>query len=324
MTTSLNIIFAGTPEFSAPCLQALLDSQHSVIAVLTQPDKPAGRGQKLTQSPIKQLAIAHHIPVLQPITLRDADIQQALRDLIADVMIVAAYGLILPQAVLDMPRYGCINVHASLLPRWRGASPIQSSILHGDKQTGVTIMQMARGMDTGDMLHKAFTDINDNDTAETLHDRLSIMGAQALMETLDHIDALTPEKQDETLVTLAPKILKQDALIDWNQSARAIDCKIRAFNPWPIAFSHLDAHIIRIFKSSVVNDQSSPILDGAQLNFPTNPGTITHADKHGIVIATQENFIRLEQLQLPGGKVLNAADLLHSKQALFKPGKLFK
>jgi methionyl-tRNA formyltransferase len=309
--TSLKIIFAGTPEFVIPTLDALSQSPHQLISILTQPDKPAGRGQKLSASPAKQWALQHQIPVMQPASLRDEAIQQTLRDLQPDVMIVAAYGLLLPEAVLSIPRFGCINIHPSILPRWRGASPIQSAILNGDTQTGVTIMQMEKGMDSGPMLHKVFTLIESKDTAKTLHDRLAILSANALIDTLKNIDHLKPEPQNAEQVTFAHKILKDHGHINWHQAATVIDCAIRAFNPWPIAYAHTNNTVIRIFQASILDEKSS-----------STPGTILRAGKDGIDVTSTTHVLRLEQLQCPGGKVLSARELLHSKQSLFQPGAL--
>ena len=232
---ALNIIFAGTPDFAAVALAALLESEHNVIAVYTQPDRPAGRGRKLKASPVKQLALEHNLPVLQPTSLKGAEEQQQLADFQPDLMVVAAYGLLLPKVVLETPRYGCLNIHASLLPRWRGAAPIQRAILAGDSESGVTIMQMDEGLDTGGMLYKLTTPIDDGDSAQQLHDRLAELGADALLQTLAKLPGgLEPEPQDEAQATYAKKLDKQEAAIDWTHSARQITRQINAFNPWPV------------------------------------------------------------------------------------------
>ncbi|RKZ96443.1 MAG: methionyl-tRNA formyltransferase, partial [Gammaproteobacteria bacterium] len=235
----LKIIFAGTPDFAAVALQSLLDSQHEIIAVYTQPDRPAGRGRKLTASPVKALALEHDIPVYQPVSLKDEAAQQELIELQADIMIVVAYGLILPEIILAAPQYGCLNIHASILPRWRGAAPIQRAILAGDQATGVTIMQMDKGLDTGDMLLINRCAINPGDTASSLHDQLALMGGTAIMQTLADIEAhrLQPQAQDDTQATYAHKLDKQEAQIDWHQDADDIVRKIQAFNSWPVAYT---------------------------------------------------------------------------------------
>lgn len=308
----LKVIFAGTPDFSVPCLQALLDSEHQVVCVLTQPDRPAGRGRKLTASPIKQLATQAKIPVIQVKTLRDDVVQQQLKDFNADVMVVVAYGLILPKKVLDIPRLGCVNVHASLLPRWRGAAPIQRAIAAGDQQTGVTIMQMDVGLDTGDMLLIEKYAIKKTDTAQDVHDQLSNLGAKALITGLQQLEQgkAVPVKQDDARATYAEKLSKQEAQIDWQLAATTIANNIRAFNPWPIAFTHIEGQVLRVWQAQVIAQHAE-----------AQPGTILNGDKHGIDVATGDGILRLQQLQLPGGKALSAQQLLNSKQALFTAGQ---
>ena len=303
----MNLLFAGTPEFAAHSLQALLDSEHQVLAVYTQPDRPAGRGRKLTASPVKALALEHDLPVLQPQTLREAEVQQALADWQADVLVVVAYGLILPQAVLDAPRLGCLNVHASLLPRWRGAAPIQRAILAGDTETGVTIMQMDAGLDTGDMLYKVSCPIEPTDTAATLHDRLAGLGATALVETLRRLDAgeVQPEKQDDAQATYAEKLQKSEALIEWSQSAEVLSRTVRAFNPWPVAFTRWHDQNLRIwFAQALKETRDAP------------PGTVLAESREGIDVATGEGVLRITQLQLPGGKALDAGQFLNAHSLL--------
>ncbi len=303
----MNLLFAGTPEFAAHSLQALLDSEHQVLAVYTQPDRPAGRGRKLTASPVKALALEHDLPVLQPQTLREAEVQQALADWQADVLVVVAYGLILPQAVLDAPRLGCLNVHASLLPRWRGAAPIQRAILAGDTETGVTIMQMDAGLDTGDMLYKVSCPIEPTDTAATLHDRLAGLGATALVETLRRLDAgeVQPEKQDDAQATYAEKLQKSEALIEWSQSAEVLSRTVRAFNPWPVAFTRWHDQNLRIwFAQALKETRDAP------------PGTVLAESCEGIDVATGEGVLRITQLQLPGGKALDAGQFLNAHSLL--------
>ena len=303
MAQGLNIIFAGTPEFAASSLQALLDSEHEVVAVYTQPDRPAGRGRKLTASPVKALALEHNLPVLQPQTLRDEAAQKELADFHADVMVVVAYGLILPEPVLNAPRLGCVNVHASLLPRWRGAAPIQRAILAGDAETGVTIMQMDIGLDTGDMLRKVVCPIESTDTAQTLHDKLADQGATALCDTLAMLAAgkAQPEKQNDAEANYAEKLQKAEALIDWSQSAQVLSRTVRAFNPWPVAFTRYDDKNLRIWLAEAMDETSDQ---------PS--GTVLAESRDGIDVATGDGILRIKQLQLPGGKALDAGQFLNA------------
>ena len=233
----MRVVFAGTPDFSVPILQAVLDSGHSVLAVYCQPDRPAGRGRKLTPGPVKQLAVQHRIPVFQPASLNSAEARRELAELRPDLMVVVAYGLILPQAVLDLPARGCVNLHASLLPRWRGAAPIQRAILAGDRQSGVCLMQMEAGLDSGPVLAEVRTDITDDDTGGSLHDRLSRLAADLLARHLDDLaqGVLVPTLQDESLVTYASKLDKGEATLNWQQDAAQLERQVRAFNPWPVA-----------------------------------------------------------------------------------------
>jgi methionyl-tRNA formyltransferase len=311
VSDSLRIIFAGTPDFAARHLDALLSSEHQVVGVITQPDRPAGRGKKLMPSPVKVLAEEKGIPVYQPASLRPLDNQQLVADLHADVMVVVAYGLILPKAVLNMPRLGCLNVHGSLLPRWRGAAPIQRSLWAGDRETGVTIMQMDVGLDTGDMLLKLACPISDEDTSASLYDKLAQLGPQGLLETLEQIASgkALPEVQDEALVTYAEKLSKEEALIDWSLSASQLERCIRAFNPWPMSYFIIDDQPVKVWKASVINKQP-----GAE------PGTIVEANKFGIQVATADGILNLESLQPAGKKAMNAQDLLNSRREWFTPG----
>ncbi len=311
---SLRIIFAGTPEFASAHLQAMLDSQHQVIAVYTQPDRPAGRGQKLMPSPVKSLAAQHNIPVYQPKSLRNEEAQQELASLNADLMVVVAYGLILPQVVLDTPELGCINVHGSILPRWRGAAPIQRAIEAGDTESGVTIMQMDAGLDTGDMLLKAFCPIHPDDTASQLHDRLIAVGKPALIQALDAIasNQLQPEKQDDSQACYAHKMSKEEAMLGWQRSAQALDRQIRAFNPWPVAITSLDDTNIRVWEAIALEERSKE-----------QPGTLIRADKGGLDIACSEGTLRIKRLQLAGSRAMTVQELLNSKKAMFSAGKQF-
>ncbi|MFB5747569.1 methionyl-tRNA formyltransferase [Cedecea sp. S5-13] len=311
MSDSLRIIFAGTPDFAARHLDALLSSQHQVVGVFTQPDRPAGRGKKLMPGPVKVLAEDKDIPVFQPATLRKAENQQLVADLNADVMVVVAYGLILPQAVLDMPRLGCVNVHGSLLPRWRGAAPIQRSLWAGDAETGVTIMQMDIGLDTGDMLYKLSCPIEAEDTSGTLYDKLAGLGPQGLLDTLQQLADGTakPEVQDEALVTYAEKLSKEEARINWNLSAAQLERCIRAFNPWPMSWLEIDGQPLKVWRASVISTQAN-----------SAPGTIVAASKQGIQVATADGILNLEELQPAGKKAMKAQDLLNSRREWFEPG----
>ncbi len=307
----LKLIFAGTPDFAARHLAALLSSDHEVVAVYTQPDKPAGRGQKLTASPVKELALAHNLPVYQPASLRKEEAQAELAALGADLMVVVAYGLILPKAVLDTPRLGCINVHGSLLPRWRGAAPIQRSIWAGDAETGVTIMQMDVGLDTGAMIRKVTCPIAADETSASLYDKLAELGPQALVDTIDAMAAgdTTAEVQDDALANYAEKLSKEEARIDWSMEAVAIERCIRAFNPWPISWFEVADQTVKVWQAAVIAQ------DHGQ-----RAGTLLKADKQGIDIATGKGVLRLLTLQPPGKKAMSVTDLLNSRRDWFEPG----
>lgn len=309
--TPLRIIFAGTPDFAARCLEALLTTEHEIVAVYTQPDRPAGRGRKLRPGPVKELALQHELPVFQPLSLKGADEQQALQQLNADLMVVVAYGLLLPQPVLDAPRLGCINVHASLLPRWRGAAPIHRALLAGDDTTGITIMQMDAGLDTGAMLSRASCPILPDDTSGSLHDRLAELGARTLVECLEPLTtgALTPEPQDDTQACYAHKLEKQEGLIDWSQPAELIVRRIRGFNPWPVAYTRLGEDNLRIWSAAVDARDSD-----------ATPGTIIESSGEGIRVAAGEGSVQLTQLQLPGGKAQPIKALMNAHQARFATG----
>ncbi|QLB12223.1 methionyl-tRNA formyltransferase [Bisgaardia hudsonensis] len=314
---SLNIIFAGTPDFAAQHLEALIHSQHNIIAVYTQPDKPAGRGKKLQASAVKILAEKNNIPVYQPKTLRQQEAQQELQALKADVMVVVAYGLILPKVVLDSPRLGCLNVHGSLLPRWRGAAPIQRAIWAGDKETGVTIMQMNEGLDTGDMLHKVYCDIEKTETSVSLYNKLAAIAPSALIDVLNGLEdnQFKPEKQDDKLANYAEKLSKEEAKLDWNLPATQLERCIRAFNPWPISYFLTEdpqgiSQVLKVYQASVLPHQNKPV------------GAVLQADKNGIQIATADGVLNLLQLQPQGKKPMLVQDLLNGRADWFKVGKV--
>ena len=313
MTEPLRIVFAGTPEFAACHLQALLDSGHVPVAVYTQPDRPAGRGHKLMPSAVKQLALKHALPVLQPATLRDPAAQAELAALQPDLLLVVAYGLILPQIVLDIPRLGCINSHASLLPRWRGAAPIQRAIEASDPETGVTLMQMEAGLDTGPMLCKVTTPISAEDSAASLHERLAQLGAKAMAEAINRLarGELVAQVQDEQLATYAHKLNKDEARIDWQRPAVELERQIRAFFPWPVSHASLHGEPLKVLSAHVVDQISGPA------------GTILQAGKEGLTVACGNGALCLTRMQLPGGKPLDFTDLLNSRREQFIPGAVF-
>ncbi|WP_296981643.1 MULTISPECIES: methionyl-tRNA formyltransferase [unclassified Thalassolituus] len=306
---ALRILFAGTPDFAAAHLRALIASEHDIIGVYSQPDRPAGRGKKLQPSPVKQVALEHDIPVYQPLNFKDPAAVEELAALNADVMIVVAYGLILPQSVLDAPKYGCLNVHASILPRWRGAAPIQRCIEAGDMVTGITIMQMDKGLDTGDMLSKVTTGISADETGGSLHDRLAEMGPPALLDTLAKLEAgeLKPEIQNDMLACYAHKLSKEEALLDWNLSASELDRKVRAFNPFPMAYTLLGDNRIRVFQAEMLEKVTDML-----------PGTIVNVSPKGIEVACSENVLRISTVQLPGKKAMSVADVINGQPQLFQ------
>ncbi len=308
---NLRIIFAGTPDFAARHLSALLDAKLNVVGVYTQPDRPAGRGNKLTASPVKELALAHEIPVFQPENFKSVEAQAELATLNADLMIVVAYGLLLPKVVLDTPRLGCINVHGSLLPKWRGAAPIQRSIWAGDAETGVTIMQMDIGLDTGDMLHKVVCPIVVEETSASLYEKLAELGPSGLLETVTQLANGTAiaEKQDDALATYAHKLSKEEALIDWAKPASFIERCVRSFNPWPVAYFVVNDMNIKVWQSEVIRTSNA-----------TTPGPLIEASKAGLDIMTGAGVLRIKQLQLPGKKAMAFADILNARKDLFEPG----
>lgn len=300
---SLSIVFAGTPEFAVPTLAALVSSTHRVLAAYTQPDRPAGRGQQVTASPVKRYALEHGIPVEQPSTLRDPDTVERLKHWSADVIVVVAYGLLVPKDALTAARLGCINVHASLLPRWRGAAPIHRVILAGDAQTGVAIMRMEEGLDTGPILLERATVIGERDTSGSLHDRLAALGAQALLDALPGLASgtISERAQPRDGVTYASKIRKEEARIDWSQAAAAIDRQVRAFNPWPIAETTLRRQQLRVW-------EAMPIA----LRGEAQPGTVVATSEAGIDVATSSGSLRLTRVQLAGRKPMSAAEFLRA------------
>lgn len=294
----MRIVFMGTPDFAVPSLQALIDAGHDVCAVYTQPDKPQGRKQILTAPPVKTLALEHDIPVFQPNTFKNEDEQARLRELAPEVIIVVAYGKLLPKAVLDIPPHGCINVHGSLLPRWRGAAPIQWAVIAGDEMAGVTTMQMAEGLDTGDMLLTYETKVGKKETAGELFDRLAQSGAELLTQTLVKLDEITPRPQDDAQSCYAHMLDKQMAVIDWSKSAHEIDCLIRGLNPWPIALTTLSGERLKVFAAEKANGNGEP-------------GTVLEANpKKGLTVACGEGALGLTEIQLVGGKRMKATDFL--------------
>lgn len=298
----MNIVFAGTPDFAVPTLDHLIDTGRRPVAVYTQPDRPAGRGRQPRPSPVKQRAEQAGISVLQPASLRTPEAQAELAALAPDLLVVVAYGLILPQAVLDIPRLGCVNVHASLLPRWRGAAPIQRALLAGDATTGVTIMQMEAGLDTGPMLARREIPIGPQDTAGDLHDRLAVLGAELLVEVLPDIaiGRLTPAPQDDAAATYADKLRKDEAPLDWQLPATALARQVRAFNPWPVAEARLAGRTLRIWQAEALPEPAAAA-----------PGEIVAVGRQGIDVATAEGILRLIRLQAPGGRPLSATEFLN-------------
>jgi methionyl-tRNA formyltransferase len=312
-SSPLRIVFAGTPVFAAESLRALLQNGHDVVAVYTQPDRPTGRGRKVEPGPVKELALDRQLPVYQPLSLRDPAAQAELAELQPDLMVVAAYGLILPQAVLDLPRLGCINVHGSLLPRWRGAAPIQRAILAGDRETGITIMQMDAGLDTGDMLYKLTCPISGHDTSASLHDRLALLGGDALLHVVDALEngeTLTPEPQDTAQATYAAKLVKEEGVVNWSQPAIEVVRAIRAYNPWPVAYTLLLGQAVRLWSARVIDDTTT-----------APAGMIVQADRKGLhVAAGNGTVVAIDTLQLPNGKALGYADVLNARRELLQPG----
>lgn len=312
----MKIIFAGTPDFSVAVLQALIDAKHEICAVYTQPDRPKGRGRKLALSPVKIKAQSYELPIFQPTSLRNKQDQEQLASLNADVMVVVAYGLILPQAILDAPKLGCLNVHASILPKYRGASPIQAAILNGDLESGVTIMQMDKGLDTGAMILKKYCHIGANDNAAQLHDVLSSLGANGIVETLAAIenDSAIFETQDDSQTSYAGKIAKEDACIDWSQSSSKIHDLVRAYNPWPVAYSFLNSNKIRIWQTEIIESSYSEKYADGQ---------IIEVGKDFLIIACADKALSIKKIQLSNSKPMLIKDCLNSKRSMFVVGECF-
>lgn len=294
----MKILFMGTPDFAVPCLEKLIKDGHNIVGVLTQPDKPQGRKMKLTPPPVKELALQNNLEVYQPESLKNDAIKPLLEEKQPELIVVVAYGKILPKYVLDFPKYGCINVHGSLLPRWRGAAPIQWSIIAGDKTAGVTTMKMSEGLDTGDMLLKYETEIGQTETAGELFDRLALSGAELLHDTIEQIDSIVPEVQDESKANYAHMLDKQMAQIDWSKSNKEIDCLIRGLNPWPIALTTLNGERLKVYSASLQNASGKA-------------GEVLQADtKNGLLVACGEGAMLLNEIQAVGGKRMNAKDYL--------------
>ena len=309
MTKPLRIIFAGTPDFAARHLQALIQSEHQIVGVYSQPDRPAGRGKKLKASEVKALALEHELPVFQPQSLKNEDALTELKSLNADIMIVVAYGLILPKAILEAPRLGCLNVHGSILPRWRGAAPIQRAIWAGDEDTGVTIMQMDEGLDTGDMLHISRCPIAADETSASLYTKLAELGPGALVQTINKLanGELIAEPQNDELANYAKKLSKEEANIDWTMDAVQIERNIRAFNPWPVCFTQMGEHSVKIYQASVV-EQTGPA------------GVVLSSNKNGIVVACGKQALSITQLQPQGKKPMAISDFLNGRSDWVTPG----
>lgn len=307
----MRLVFAGTPTFAVAALDALIHSEHQIDLILTQPDRPAGRGMKLVASEVKQLALQHDLRLLQPSTLRDADVVKTIAGFGADAMVVAAYGLILPPEVLNVFPYGCINIHASLLPRWRGAAPVHHALLAGDSETGISIMRMEQGLDTGPIYFIERIRIGPRDTSSTLHDKLAALGARSIVRALAGIESgsLHAEPQAAEGITYAHKVTREQARIDWALDAVELDRAVRAFNPFPAAYSHFDGQVVKIWEAELKSESSAI------------PGEITDVSDVGIIVACGRGALRLTRLQRPGGKKLAAAEFLRGFPV--RPGQRF-
>ena len=309
----MRVVFAGTPDFAAASLRALLDAGHNVAAVYTQPDRPSGRGRHARPGPVSSLARENSIPLEQPESLRNPEAQDRLASYEPEVMVVAAYGLILPQAVLEIPEHGCLNVHASLLPRWRGAAPIQWAIASGDTETGITIMQMDAGLDTGDILFNRSLTIQPDETGGSLHDQLAPLGGDALVEALHQLQAgtLRAEPQDAHHATYARKLERTDSPVDWHQSAATLARRIRAFNPWPVCTTHVGETTLKLLFAEAVNDEAAT----------ETPGTVIERNRDGALVQCGEGLLNLVRVQLPGGKPQTINDLINGGKPLLEPGQ---
>jgi len=318
---TMKIIFAGTAEFALPALQQLLESKHTICGVYTKPDAPAGRGQKLTASAVKIFAEAHGLKVYQPLSLKDPDTQDQMRALGADALVNVAYGLLVPEAILNMFKFGCVNIHPSLLPRWRGAAPIQRAIMSQDKITAVTIMKMDKGLDTGDIYLQETLPIEISDTSATLFAKTAALGAKLLLKVLDKLESydLISIKQDDAATTYAHKITKEEGQINWHNTVETIDCQIRAFNPWPIAYTSIDDLLVRIWQTEIID----PMQKHHKTAELSEPGKIYQTSKDGIDVVTQNGLLRLIKIQLPGGKPLLVRDVLNAHAKTFAVGRSF-
>ncbi|MEE9494137.1 MAG: methionyl-tRNA formyltransferase [Gammaproteobacteria bacterium] len=303
----MRVVFAGTPDFSVPVLQALIDADCEVVGVYCQPDRPAGRGRKLQPGPVKQSALDHQLSIYQPQNLKTEDLQQQLRELAPDLIVVVAYGLLLPQTVLDIPPLGCVNLHASLLPRWRGAAPIHRAILAGDSETGVCLMQMEAGLDTGPVLASVTCAISDEATAGELHDHLSRLSAQLLVDNLSALESrsLNPISQDDESAIYAHKLQKKEALVDWSQSAEQIQRQVRGFNPWPVAQTEYQGKMLRLWAATVL------LADNSE-----QPGSVIQESAQGIDVACGTGVLRLLEIQMPGSKRMAVSDFLNARSML--------
>jgi methionyl-tRNA formyltransferase len=304
MTPAQRLVFAGTPEFSVPPLRALIDSPHAIVGVYTQPDRPAGRGRKLSYSPVKEVALDAGLRVYQPSSFKDPGAVEQLASLQPDLMIVVAYGLLLPRSVLDIPRLGCVNIHASVLPRWRGAAPIQRAVLAGDAASGISIMRMEQGLDTGPVYRVDEIELGPHETGGSLHDRLADLGADAVMQALPGIldGSLVPKPQDDALSCYARKLDKAEAWIDWSQPAVDIERQVRAFNPWPVAQTRFEDANLRIWRAHAITGLTAA------------PGTVMSATRDGVEVATGDGLLSITELQLPGKRPMGAQDFINANQ----------
>ena len=297
----MKIVFMGTPDFAVGALEALVEAGHEVVAVVTQPDKPKGRGKEMQQTPVKACALKHNIGVFQPVKIKTPEAVEVLKGYGADLFVVAAFGQILSKEILDMPKFGCVNIHASLLPKYRGAAPIQWAILDGEKETGVTIMQMNEGLDTGDMLTKVIVPIEDTDTGESLFDKLAEAGAKLLIETIPQIEAgsLNPEPQDDSLSTYAKMIKKEMGLIDWKREALVLERLVRGMNSWPSAYTHFQGKTLKVWEAEVETCEAQAV-----------PGSVVEVTKNSIKVQTGKDLLVLKQIQLEGKKRMDVAAFL--------------